>query len=345
MIAAPVIGVAPKPELTPNQKPNADTETKSFASIMQTVAPASRPTGVDAQPQVPASKSSAEIDTTALVEPPLIIFAAATDIDCERIAAKCACLQVAPKAIVPPDIPVKEAPEEATKGTKVGSDDGPLDLDAIVSQPTESLTVKHRMVELPTAAPNPDKQALASPSAGQLPQRVAAADALVPILTVQIDRVEVQLSGLPEPRGLVTVAAPSDARLQPGLVDRGPAFAPMLTQIARDVLALSADRDVRFNLRPDVLGPVAVTIERTDAGTHLRLGVETQSAVQALRAAEPMLNDGRSAAPFVQVSVDMNAPDQRSRHGYRPAVALRRDDDHSPDIFDQRGPVAAGRYA
>jgi hypothetical protein len=127
------------------------------------------------------------------------------------------------------------------------------------------------------------------------------------------------------------------------LPDRMPTFAPMIADVARDLVRLAQDKNVRFNVRPETLGPVAVTIERSDAGPSLRLSVETQAAVQAVRHAEPLLNDARGAAPFVHVSVDLSSPEGRSRTA-RAAAAIKRGRN---DIIENSiaGPVITGRYA
>ncbi len=126
--------------------------------------------------------------------------------------------------------------------------------------------------------------------------------------------------------------------------DRVPVFAVHIADVARDVLSLTKDKDVRFNVQPETLGPVSVTIERGEAGLGLRLGVETLAAVQAVRQAEPMLNDGRSHAPFAHVSVDLNSPDTRGRSARAtPLVRRTRGDDR--EIMLQPAPVTTGRYA
>jgi hypothetical protein len=125
---------------------------------------------------------------------------------------------------------------------------------------------------------------------------------------------------------------------------RTPVFAVQIADVARDVLRITGDAEMRFNVKPDTLGPIAVTIERGDAGLGLKLGVETPAAVQAVRQAEPILNDVRGNAPFVQVSVDLNSPDTRGRQA-RAATLIRRARQDDREIMLQHAPVTTGRYA
>ncbi len=127
--------------------------------------------------------------------------------------------------------------------------------------------------------------------------------------------------------------------------DRTPHYPAFVADVARDVLRVSGDADVRFNVRPEMLGPVAVTIEKSDAGPMLHLGVETQAALQAVRQAEPLLNDARSAVPFVQVTVDMNGPDSRSRPRVPPTGSPLRGRHHLSEVGDASAHRPTGRYA
>ena len=367
MIAAPAIGNAPMPEMTLAAGPAVDATATGFASIMQAVAPVG--TGAKETPQQPAlpELQSAAVDVPATAEPvekrvqslPAIVkatlpapslVAGAGESDGPEIVVQGGGLPVAlPDKSRPPSATSKNMPQKSDAISNASFGDELFDFDQIAPEPTEKLILAqqpiiHRTAELPVSASNPEKPIVAPPAIVPSPDRVVAAELPVPKLATQIDRVEVQMP-VTELRGPSTVPLAVADKPLSYPVDRAVTFAPMLVQIARDVLALSADRDVRFNLRPDVLGPVAVTIERTEAGPNLRLGVETHAAVQAVRAAEPMLNDSRSAAPFVQVTVDMNAPDQRSRNGYRPVAVPRRGDGHSTDNIIERSPVVTGRYA
>jgi hypothetical protein len=132
-------------------------------------------------------------------------------------------------------------------------------------------------------------------------------------------------------------------RALPTLVERMVAFTPTVIDAARDLAQIGDARDMKFNVRPEILGSVAVTIERTDAGQNLRLGVETPAAVQAVRQAEPALNDPRHGNPFVNVTVDMTASDQRGRTPRTAFVAKQ----FHPAISDDQstGPAPTGRYA
>jgi hypothetical protein len=125
---------------------------------------------------------------------------------------------------------------------------------------------------------------------------------------------------------------------------RTPVFAVQIADVARDVLRITGDAEMRFNVKPDTLGPIAVTIERGEAGLGLKLGVETPAAVHAVRQAEPILNDVRGNAPFVQVSVDLNSPDARGRPA-RAAALIRRARQDDREIMLQHAPVTTGRYA
>jgi hypothetical protein len=127
--------------------------------------------------------------------------------------------------------------------------------------------------------------------------------------------------------------------------DHGSALVAQIMTIARDVVAVAGDKDVRFNVRPEALGPVAVTIARGDEGPTLRLGVDTTAAMQAVRQAEPQLTDlaTRTGASFVHVAVDLNSREQRGRP--QPTVSGRR----ARDVLVQQPletvPVPTGRFA
>lgn len=373
MITAPAIGIMPTPELNVSAGLTVDHASTGFAYILQEVTPvARRPNDVPQQTMMPTLQL-ADADMPSNIEavrvnaqplaasaklllPVSIVDADKAATDCPQIVVQSGALPVALKSTLLIDEPqlkvasVNDAPEKKIDKTKATLGDEPLNTDHVPMQLAEELIFKkhpeqHRINDLPVMMSVPEKPVLAPQVAVPLPERNVVADVLAPKLVLQIDRIEVQVPAVSELRGPSAVPTAVTERVQSSLVERGPIFAPMLMQISRDVLALSPDRDVRFNVRPDVLGLVAVTIERTDAGANLRLGVETQAAVQAVRAAEPMLNDNRGSAPFVQVAVDMNAPDQRSRNGYRTASQIRRNESRSTDTIIERGPVVTGRYA
>jgi hypothetical protein len=130
----------------------------------------------------------------------------------------------------------------------------------------------------------------------------------------------------------------------PPLPERVATFEPIIADAVRDLIAIARDKDVRFSVRPEILGPIAVSIERSDAGPILRLGVDTQAAVQAVRQAEPMMNDARGNAPFVQVTVDMSAPDGGARTP-RSLPQSRAKRDQKLEQTPQMQPALAGRYA
>jgi hypothetical protein len=129
--------------------------------------------------------------------------------------------------------------------------------------------------------------------------------------------------------------------------DRGSSLlSAQVMALARDIVTMGAERDVRFNLRPEMLGPVAVTIERRDDGPMLRLGVETPAAVQAMRQAEPALTEAaaRTGSPFVQVSVDLQSPGQRDRPA-RAAPLIKRGRDVVLLAPIEPAVVTSGRFA
>ena len=187
-----------------------------------------------------------------------------------------------------------------------------------------------------TKAPSPR---VASKTAKSMPRSDGAAvvdgfklaavrDQAIPVVSEKLNRAEPLLVRnaadspmlLPidlQPRTFVSVAHDAvSSNAGSSNADRGQsAFFAQIATLARDVMVVSSDKDVRFNVRPETLGPVAVTIERGNDGPVLRMSVETPFAVQVVRHAEPMLSDAaaRSGAPFVQVSVDLNAPGQRER--------------------------------
>lgn len=136
---------------------------------------------------------------------------------------------------------------------------------------------------------------------------------------------------------------PAIERALPTLVERMVAFNPALIDAARDLAQMGDARDMRFNIRPETLGPVAVSIERTDAGQNLRLGVETAAAVHAVRQAEPTFNDPRTGNPFVNVTVDLTSSDQRGRP-LRAVPAARQQTRAIPNE-DRTAHAIAGRYA
>jgi hypothetical protein len=152
--------------------------------------------------------------------------------------------------------------------------------------------------------------------------------------------------GLPDagPRapGVVMAAAPSSEAGSSMPDRRAPEFPAQIVHLARDVVAVSAGEDVQFSVRPAFLGQVSVTIERSDDGPSLRLGVETQAAAQAVKQAEPMLNT--LASPFVQVSVDLNSPGQRERSA-KTAAFLKRGREIAPDPTIEQAAIKVGRFA
>lgn len=128
--------------------------------------------------------------------------------------------------------------------------------------------------------------------------------------------------------------------------DRGASlFSAHVAALAGDVMAVSAERDVRFNVRPEILGPVAVTIERRDDGAALRLGVENATTAQVVRQAEPVLSDAaaRAGSPFIQISVDVQSSGQRDRPARVTAIMKRSGDVSLPEI--EQAAVKSGRFA
>jgi hypothetical protein len=194
--------------------------------------------------------------------------------------------------------------------------------------------------------PKPARADVAAPASIDLPGPVIAA----PIVVERISLVAVRKTEGDDPVTVTIADGPRPSTPLPierstiTLPDRVPTFPAYVVDAARDILSIIKDNDVRFNVRPETLGTVAVTIERGDAGPSLRLGVETAAAVQAVRQAEPMLNDLRGALPFVQVTVDLNSPDARGRAARAPATA-RRGHTAISGVMIEQAPTRGGRYA
>jgi hypothetical protein len=123
-------------------------------------------------------------------------------------------------------------------------------------------------------------------------------------------------------------------------------FPSQVAHISRDIAAASVGNDLRFNIRSEALGPVSITIERRDEASRpemsVRLGVETQRAVQAVQQAEPNLT--ATASPFAHVSVDLNNADQRHRSA-RGALALKRESRAEPQSETGMAAIERGRFA
>ena len=58
-----------------------------------------------------------------------------------------------------------------------------------------------------------------------------------------------------------------------------------------------------------------------------------------------MMNDARGVAPFVQVTVDLNASDQRGHRARAPINAKRQSGDAATPIEHRTTLAATGRYA
>jgi hypothetical protein len=207
----------------------------------------------------------------------------------------------------------------------------------------EPITAAPNRVRVPKASAVQDRQAPVEIEQTAKAAKPIAAPPVPDLLRPQPLPTEPVAIPASENRTLSTISASPIDRALPTLVERMVAFTPTIIDAARDVAQIGDARDMKFNVRPETLGPVAVTIERTDAGQSLRLGVETPAAVQAVRQAEPTLNDPRNGSPFVNVTVDMTASDQRGR-APRAAPPSRQGHSAFPDE-DRTAPALAGRYA
>ena len=236
---------------------------------------------------------------------------------------------------------------DAIAEQRSGATGPPLPIQALVTQdgpPAEN------------AAPANEPQAMIHIVSHQHRENKApAADAAIMVIAASavVDPVKRPANATSQPTELLiapqadtrpALAAPAiDKPLLP-MPERIATFAPIIADAVRDLASIAQNKDLRFNVRPETLGAVAVTIERTDAGPALRLGVETAAAVHAVRQAEPMMNDPRGAAPFVQITIDMNAPDSRGRSP-RAMPLQHAAHDHVSEQMQSQQPVSAGRYA
>ena len=233
---------------------------------------------------------------------------------------------------------------EAEKPKRVVVDDPAIliaDLPVVIAnapQPIDSLP------------PAPKPRRVESLATATVPSRAVAALSTTPVVLEVRGPVVERKVDLPEP--VATVATEPRMPPQPlpmiekavlATPERIPVFAVQIADVARDVLTLTKNDDVRFNVRPETLGPLSVTIERGDAGPSLRLGADTPAQVLAVRQAEPMLNDTRGGSPFVQVTVDLNSPESRGKPS-RAAMLTRHTREQSHEIMTPP-PVTTGRYA
>ena len=254
---------------------------------------------------------------------------------------------------VVPKPPTGEAPIDAEK-LVVATVDGlalkieamPLPLPQVVFETAALLVVPSDVTDVKPAISSKRRAVDHEPEKVGLPQNHTRTVSVVPVVSdtaksvtrVSIDNAESVVVALADTRA-APLLQPIDkpASTTP---DRVATFAPLIADAVRDLVHLAQDKDVRFHVRPEALGLVAVTIERDAAGPTLRLAVETQLAAQAVRQAEPMMNDARGNAPFVQVTVDLNASDQRGRHARAPINAKRQSDD-APTPIEHRTTLAA----
>ncbi len=358
MIAASAVGSAPLSELTLPSVVPLKGETTGFAAVIAAVTPVSTApmahsaTVTDAVPPEPVLTPF----TSSKVETPLPAQVGVSSDGAHEIATPGGELLIAfaPATKVHAPQPRDQVAKPANTRLEI---DGVVMLGESLPPRPETDQVVETMVSGAALLPEPQfsptvpiaDRPLPAPVSPALTTQIASAALPVATeITVQkplsvLDRVDVSTAPPPETRGPIAPVQ-STERVQPFAFERGPAFAPQIIRIARDFLVVASEQDVRFNVRPDVLGPVAVTIERTDAGSSLRLGVENQAAVQAVKHAEPMLHDARGQVSFVQVSVDLNAPDQRSRQT-RGVVPQRRANDQTQEILTEHARVATGRYA
>ncbi len=208
-------------------------------------------------------------------------------------------------------------------------------------QPAEPAPIKpriaNRVVDTTEPVTRPNQVATAAIAAPTM------VEANRPATRRIVDVIDPAVAAPADQRSVALAMPPTIDRSAPPLPDRMASFSPLIADAVRDLVTIAGDKDVRFNVRPESLGPVAVTIERGDAGPTLRLGVETPAAAQAVRNAEPALNDSRGNASFVQVTVDLTSPDGRGRTARAAALAQRgRGETHETIIPP---PATAGRYA
>ena len=206
------------------------------------------------------------------------------------------------------------------------------------AEPKIALPEKRRVVDYGV-----EQASLPQNDARIMAARSVLPEAIKPSARVSVDNAESVVVALADTRA-APLLQPIDKPVL-AMPDRVAAFAPLIADAVRDLVHLAQDKDVRFNVRPEALGLVAVTIERDAAGPTLRLAVETQVAAHAVRQAEPMMNDARGVAPFVQVTVDLNASDQRGRHARAPINAKRQSGDAATPIEHRTTLAATGRYA
>ena len=218
-----------------------------------------------------------------------------------------------------------------------------ITVDAVISAPHANLIALNLLHQLSEPGIAVEPASLPKPTDEKLRRVIATSDFSQDFF--KVDSSDVTALETPQPV-LPAVNVADVARQTVGpteRVDRSPTFSAHIAVAIREVMSFARDRDLQFTLRPEMLGPIDVTIERSEAGQTLRLGVETPAAVQTVRAAEPILNDVRGGAPFVQISVDLNAPDSRGRPVRAPIVVRRlREDALSAQITHT---ASGGRYA
>jgi hypothetical protein len=310
--------------------------TKTIAVATEQEQPSEKPANLVALVRQPDASGDASLSNAAPIDDPAPRRMAMDVGDDEKPKQA----PVAPELafeIVPPALlvtPVLQAPVPTGEAVALIANEAPVSPASTRQRPSKSPAVQGKTmskgfeVEKAPLHTSPTL-VLLEPSRPLAEPRAVQAD---PIITLIADNrpPPSNPSSLPE-------------RALPTLVERMVAFTPTIIDAARDLAQIGDARDMKFNVRPETLGPVAVTIERTEVGQNLRLSVETHAAVHAVRQAEPVLNDPRHGNPFVNVTVDMTASDQRGRSS-RAAPMVRQDRFAIPDE-DRTAPAVTGRYA
>ncbi len=245
-----------------------------------------------------------------------------------------------------------------------GDDDGPSEPAAeLALPPADAIVLSTNPVISPEISAGPAR-AISHPFAakpggvavaiGAIPSTVADATAIPVAVAIEVRKPPVERNVesregvafiVNEQRAPLPVQALIDRAVPAATpADRAPVFAMHIAEAARDVLAATGDADVHFSVRPERLGPVFVTIERGDAGSSVRLGLDTPAQVQAVRQAETILNDARGGSPFVEVTVDLASEDARGRSARAP-VPVRPAPPAPPGAPAPDAPVRTGRFA
>lgn len=246
-----------------------------------------------------------------------------------------------------PDVDVLEAAHVVAMGSGCDVNGIPSVTELVVVTPVTQDAVPEGKTQMPAKTRVIDRvYGMAVPQAADFSLAVAAPVVADPVRAASRSHVEMpNVTVAPAVDSRSALLMPTSEKPAPPMPDRVATFAPLIADAVRDLVNLAQNKDIRFHVRPEVLGPVSVTIERSETGPTLRLGVETQAAVRAVRHAEPMMNDARGHAPFVHVTVDLNASDQRGRSARMPIVVKQQSGDVSQSVDHRTTLAVTGRYA